>query len=487
MGEVGEVVREEGEREEEERGHEGEATEGGGAEGSGAGAGEDGLDGVAGVAGGSGGWGEGAERGEARGVEAEGRAELGSPEVEQGGGWASKSRLRWTPKLHEKFMMAVDSLGGLMKATPKTVLDCMDDPRLTIFHIKSHLQKIRTHLRVGSDVDAALGSLGGGSGAGPGGVPGGGGARGERRDASGAGPSSRWAPPSSGNHDVPAPNFLMMGDARPRRLGSGGVAYPPPPPSYWVGPGLGEGMAAGAPAGQRYLTEMQDPEVLLNEDMHGSGPGDDGGGAYYWPRGREGTSSDDLYLQMAIQRKVHEQLENHRIMQEELQVHTRYIQQLQNKLKLSEQHLAEAEVLHVTSLRGGRVNLTPGGGMQVPEPNKHDAGVPQTRPARQSRSLSNDVYDAYNEGGYAAHGVRAAPPPPKRARARARASAQKVTQPLSRASSDSRDVDIVGDGDILVDVPNALDPPWSMENGLSFAEFPEVQHDDPAFGSHWIV
>ena len=125
--------------------------------------------------------------------------------------------------------------------------------------------------------------------------------------------------------------------------------------------------------------------------------------------------------------------------------------------------------------------------MQVPEPNEYDAGVPQARPARQSRSRINDVYDAYSEGGYAAHGVRAAPPPPKRARARARASAQEDTQPLSRASSGSHDVDIVGDCDILVDVPNALDPPWSMENGLSFAEFPEVQHDDPAFGSDWII
>uniref|UniRef100_A0A2N9FSG6 HTH myb-type domain-containing protein n=1 Tax=Fagus sylvatica TaxID=28930 RepID=A0A2N9FSG6_FAGSY len=65
-----------------------------------------------------------------------------------------KPRLRWTAELHERFVDAVTQLGGA-STTPKAIMRTMNVKGLTLFHLKSHLQKYRLGKQSGKDMGEA--------------------------------------------------------------------------------------------------------------------------------------------------------------------------------------------------------------------------------------------------------------------------------------------------------------------------------------------
>nr|GMD60819.1 protein PHOSPHATE STARVATION RESPONSE 3-like isoform X1 [Ipomoea batatas] len=51
-----------------------------------------------------------------------------------------KPRFKWTVQVHQRFVDAVNQLGGIHRATPKNIMTLMDIQQITTEHIKSHLQ-----------------------------------------------------------------------------------------------------------------------------------------------------------------------------------------------------------------------------------------------------------------------------------------------------------------------------------------------------------
>ncbi|CAA7392973.1 unnamed protein product [Spirodela intermedia] len=67
----------------------------------------------------------------------------------------AKPRLKWTQDLHDRFIEAVNQLGGADKATPKTIMKLMGIPGLTLYHLKSHLQKYRLSKNLHTQANSA--------------------------------------------------------------------------------------------------------------------------------------------------------------------------------------------------------------------------------------------------------------------------------------------------------------------------------------------